>query len=55
MCPLHPLLPSLPRAVLFVPKTVPHEFYDKYYEKGSKGALKVCVWGGEGGAWAGPV
>lgn len=31
------------KAVLFVPKTVPHEFYDKYYEKGSKGALKLYV------------
>lgn len=29
------------KAVLFVPKTSPFEFYDKYYEKGSKGALKV--------------
>eukprot|EP00197_Chlamydomonas_leiostraca_P012972 CAMPEP_0202865410 /NCGR_PEP_ID=MMETSP1391-20130828/5942_1 /ASSEMBLY_ACC=CAM_ASM_000867 /TAXON_ID=1034604 /ORGANISM="Chlamydomonas leiostraca, Strain SAG 11-49" /LENGTH=829 /DNA_ID=CAMNT_0049545253 /DNA_START=106 /DNA_END=2595 /DNA_ORIENTATION=+ len=31
------------KAVLFVPKTVPYEFYDKYYEKGSKGALKLYV------------
>jgi HSP90 family molecular chaperone len=31
------------RAVLFVPKTSPHDFYDKYYEKGAKGALKLYV------------
>lgn len=31
------------RAVLFVPKTVQFDFYDKYYEKGAKGALKLYV------------
>jgi hypothetical protein len=31
------------KAVLFVPKTSPYEFYDKYYEKGAKGALKLYV------------
>jgi len=31
------------KAVIFVPKTVQHDFYDKYYEKGAKGALKLYV------------
>ncbi len=31
------------KAVLFVPRTVPYDFYDKYYEKGAKGALKLYV------------
>jgi HSP90 family molecular chaperone len=29
--------------VVYVPKTAPFDFYDKYYEKGAKGALKLFV------------
>ncbi|KAJ9506233.1 hypothetical protein QJQ45_014382 [Haematococcus lacustris] len=31
------------KTVIFVPKTAPHDFYDKYYDKGAKGALKLYV------------
>lgn len=31
------------KSILFVPKTSPHEFYDKYYEKGAKHSLKLYV------------
>eukprot|EP00798_Chlamydomonas_sp_ICE-L_P027680 gene27680-7322_t len=31
------------KSVLFIPKTAPFDFYDKYYEKGGKHALKLYV------------
>ncbi|KAF5832490.1 Hsp90 protein-domain-containing protein [Dunaliella salina] len=31
------------KATLFMPSTTPHEYYEKYYEKGAKGALKLYV------------
>jgi len=37
------LPPSLARATLFVPETAPPEFYEKYYEQGAAGALKLYV------------
>lgn len=40
---LPPLLSKPCRATLFVPSTTPHEFYEKYYEKGAQGAVKLYV------------
>jgi len=31
------------RATLFLPGTTPHEYYEKYYEKGAQGAVKLYV------------
>lgn len=35
MCP-----PAL-RSILYIPKTAPPEFYEKYYEKGPQGTLPI--------------
>ncbi len=31
------------KSVLFIPKTSPYDFYDKYYERGTKHSLKLYV------------